>query len=393
MVRIAVISVALSVAVMILSLAVIMGFKREITTRVTGFVAHVEVSDLRSVRSIESAAITRSEALEEMIRATGSVEGLAPYATKGGVVKTSDAILGMMLKGVDGAYDWSFFRDHLKEGELPRVGDSIRTKDILISRSMAREMKLAPGDKVEMLFVEGDQTPRRDRFKVSGVYATGMDDFDRVMVMTDLRNVQRLCDWSTDQVSGYEVMLEDAIQSGDFAQRLNSALLRADREEFWNLTALSAQELYPNIFDWLRTHDLNAAVILIIMTVVAVFNMATALLTLVLERTRMIGLLKTMGMNNTSLRRIFLYRALFIIVRGVVWGNLIGVGLCLTQHYFHLLKLDPAGYMLSEVPVAFGAGWWLLLNAGVIAVIFMLLVLPASIISYIKPDESIRYNA
>ena len=384
MVRIAVVAVALSVTVMILALAVIMGFKREITDRVTGFSAQVEVADLRSAGSIESVPVPRSEQLERAIRSAGEVVRLAPYAVKGGVVKTPDAILGVMLKGVDGGYDWSFFRDHLLEGELPRVGDSIRTKEILISRSVAREMGLVPGDKVEMLFVESEKSPRRDRFKVSGIYATGM---------TDLRNVQRLADWSSDEVSGYEVTLADFSQAEDFSRRLNDMLLDSDREAFWDLTARSAQERFPTVFDWLKTHDVNAAVILVIMVVVAVFNMATALLTLVLERTRMIGLLKTMGMNSASLRRIFLYRALMLILRGVVWGNAIGLGICLLQYYFHLIPLDPEGYMLSEVPVAFGVGWWLALNAGVVAVILTLLMLPASIISQVKPVEAIRYDS
>ena len=342
MVRIAVVAVALSVTVMILALAVIMGFKREITDRVTGFSAQVEVADLRSAGSIESVPVPRSEQLERA---------------------------------------------------LPRGGDSIRTKEILISRSVAREMGLVPGDKVEMLFVESEKSPRRDRFKVSGIYATGMDEFDRSVAMTDLRNVQRLADWSSDEVSGYEVTLADFSQAEDFSRRLNDMLLDSDREAFWDLTVRSAQERFPTVFDWLKTHDVNAAVILVIMVVVAVFNMATALLTLVLERTRMIGLLKTMGMNSASLRRIFLYRALMLILRGVVWGNAIGLGICLLQYYFHLIPLDPEGYMLSEVPVAFGVGWWLALNAGVVAVILTLLMLPASIISQVKPVEAIRYDS
>ena len=380
MVRIAVVAVALSVTVMILALAVIMGFKREITDRVTGFSAQVEVADLRSAGSIESVPVLRSEQLERTIRSAGEVVRLTPYAVKGGVVKMPDAILGVMLKGVDGGYEWSFFRDHLLEGELPRVGDSIRTKEILISRSVAQEMGLAPGDKVEMLFVESEKSPRRDRFKVSGIYATGMDEFDRSVAMTDLRNVQRLADWSSDEVSGYEVTLADFSQAEDFSRRLNDMLLDSDREAFWDLTARSAQERFPTVFDWLKTHDVNAAVILVIMVVV-------------LERTRMIGLLKTMGMNNASLRRIFLYRALMLIVRGAVWGNAIGLGICLLQYYFHLIPLDPEGYMLSEVPVAFGVGWWLALNAGVVVVILTLLMLPASIISQVKPVEAIRYDS
>lgn len=392
MVRIAVVAVALSVCVMILSLAVIMGFKREITERVVGFAAHVEVVDLRGVRSLESYPVQRSAELEETIRSAGRVERMAPYAVKGGVVKTPDAILGVRLKGVDGSYDWSFFRENLTDGALPRVGDSVRTKEILISESVARELELGVGDKVEMLFVESSGQPRRDRFKISGLYATGMDEFDRSVVMTDLRNVQRLLDWPQELVSGYEITLENFSQAAAYARQLNMCFADAENEVFWDYAAVSVQTLYPALFDWLKTHNVNAAVILIIMVVVALFNMATALLTLVLERTRMIGLLKTMGMENGSLRRIFLYRALFIVVRGVVWGNVIGLGLCLLQHWLHLVRLDPTGYILSEVPVSVSLGWWLPLNIGVIAVILLLLLLPASIVSTVKPDRSIRYN-
>ena len=392
MVRIAVVAVALSLCVMILSLAVIMGFKREITRRVVGFAAHVEVMDLRGVRSLESFPVQRTAELEEAIRSAGRVVWMAPYAVKGGVVKAPDAILGVRLKGVDGSYDWSFLRENLTEGALPRVGDSMRTKEILISESVAREMEIGVGDKVEMLFVESSGAPRRDRFKVSGLYATGMEEFDQTVVMTDLRNVQRLLEWNSDQISGYEITLEDFSQAGAFARQLNDHFADAEDESYWDLAAVSVQTLYPMLFDWLKTHNVNAVVILVIMVIVALFNMATALLTLVLERTRMIGLLKTMGMTNGALRRIFLYRALFIVVRGVFWGNVIGLGLCLVQYWFHLVRLDPTGYILSEVPVSVGLGWWLLLNVGVIAVILLLLLLPASIVSTVKPDRAIRYN-
>jgi len=392
MVRIAVVAVALSVTVMILALAVIMGFKREITDRVTGFSAQVEVADLRSAGSIESVPVLRSEQLERTIRSAGEVVRLTPYAVKGGVVKTPDAILGVMLKGVDGQYDWSFLADHLVEGALPRVGDSIRTKDVLIGRAVAGELALAVGDRVEMLFVDPGEAPRRDRFRVSGIYDSGMEEMDRQVAMTDLRNIQRLSGWAPDEVSGYEVRIADFGRVEEFTRRLGRALLYSESEETRNVAALNVRERYPNIFDWLRAHDVNAAVIIIIMTVVALFNMTSALLILVLERTRMIGLLKAMGMTDRSLQRIFLYRALRIIGRGLVWGNLFGLGLLLVQRTFHLVRLDAAGYLLSEVPVAFGWGWWLALNLGVAAVILLLLTVPAYIVSYIRPDESIRYQ-
>ncbi len=392
MVRIAVVAVAVSLAVMILALAVIMGFKREITRKVVGFMAHVEVADLRSLRSLESQPVRLGGELERIIRSVEGFSSLSPYAVRGAIVRTDAGMQGVRLKGVDGQYDWSFLAELVVEGALPRVGASIRTKDVLIGRAVAGELALAVGDRVEMLFVEPGEAPRRDRFRVSGIYDSGMEEMDRQVAMTDLRNIQRLSGWAPDEVSGYEVRIADFGRVEEFTRRLGRALLYSESEETRNVAALNVRERYPNIFDWLRAHDVNAAVIIVIMTVVALFNMTSALLILVLERTRMIGLLKAMGMTDRSLQRIFLYRALRIIGRGLVWGNLFGLGLLLVQRTFHLVRLDAAGYLLSEVPVAFGWGWWLALNLGVAAVILLLLTVPAYIVSYIRPDESIRYQ-
>jgi len=293
---------------------------------------------------------------------------------------------------VDGDYDWSSFGQWLGEGELPRVGGSVRTKDILLSRGMAEKLMLGVGDKVEMLFVETGDRPRRDRFKVAGIYSSGMDEMDDAVIMTDLRNVQRLADWSDGEISGYEIFTSDLAGADDFARRLGRTLLYDDADDTANLAVSSVTELYPNIFDWLKAHDVNAAVIIGIMLVVAFFNMTSALLILVLERTRMIGLLKAFGMRNATLREVFLWRAAFVTLRGLAWGNAAGLAVCLVQKYFHVVKLSSEGYLLSEVPVALGWGWWLALNAGVVAAIVALLVVPACIVSTVKPDESIRYE-
>lgn len=390
--RIAVISVALSVAVMILALAVIMGFKREVTRKMTGFAAHAVLTDIRGVQTLDSEPVQRTEHLEELIRSTEGFVSMSPYAVRGGIVKTPDAVLGVVLKGVDGEYDASFFEGMLAEGEFPRVSDTLRTKDILISRLMADKLMLGVGDKVEMLFVEGGEMPRRDRFKVSGIYSSGMDEMDASIILTDLRNVQRLADWTPDEVSGYEIYTSDLEHVEEFTTLLSRELLYDDADETENLAVSSVVHLYPNIFDWLKAHDVNAAVIIVIMLVVAFFNMASALLILVLERTRMIGLLKALGMRNGALRRIFLFRAAAIVLRGLVWGNAVGLALCLLQLHFHLVKLSAEGYLLSEVPIALGWGWWLMLNAGVVAAIVLLLVLPTYIISSVKPDQTIRYE-
>lgn len=392
MVRIAVVSVALSVAVMILSLAVIMGFKREVTYKLTGFAAHAVVTDIRGVGTLDSEPVRRTEALERVIRGVEGFAAMHPYAVKGGIVKTPDAVQGVMLKGVDTAYDWSFFAGNLQEGALPRVGDSLRNKDLLISRRMADKLQLGVDDRVEMLFVEPGERPRRDRFRISGIYASGMDELDDVTALTDLRNVQRLAEWGADEISGYEVYTDDFAKVDVFSRRLGRTLLYDESDDTQNLAVSSVRELYPNIFDWLAAHDVNAAVIIGIMLVVAFFNMTSALLILVLERTRMIGLLKTLGMRNGALRRIFLYRAAFITLRGLLWGNAAGLLLCAIQKYFHVVKLSSEGYLLSEVPIALEWGWWLALNAGVVAVIVALLVLPTYILSSVKPEQTIRYE-
>lgn len=390
--RIAVVSVALSVAVMILSVAVMLGFKREVTRKMTGFASHVTLTDIRGIESLDARPVRRTPHLEALIRSTEGFVAFASYALKGGIVRTDDAVEGVVLKGVDDAYDWTSFDEWLVEGVLPRIGDTVRTKDILLSRNLSERLRLGVGDRVEMLFVEQGDMPRRDRFKIAGIYSSGMDEMDNTIVMTDLRNVQRLAEWDADEVTGYEITTVSPDQAASFAARLGRTLLWDDEDDTANLAAVGIMERYPNVFDWLQAHDVNAAVVIVVMLAVAFFNMASALLVLVLERTRMIGLLKALGMRNGALRRIFLYRAAFITLRGLAWGNALGVAICLIQQQFHVVKLNAEGYLLSEVPVALGWGWWLLLNAGFVAVIVALLVVPACILSTVKPDESIRYE-
>ena len=390
--RIAVVAVALSVGVMILSLAVMMGFKREVTRKITGFAAHVTVTDVRSVNALDSQPVRRSDYLENLIRSTEGFVALAPYALRGGIVRTDEAVEGVVLKGVDASYDRQAFAAWLEEGELPRIGDSVRTKDVLLSRNLARRLRLGVGDRMEMLFVEHGELPRRDRFKVAGIYASGMDEMDNAFVLIDIRNVQRLSDRASDEISGYEIMTRDLASADDFAGRLDRALLYDDDPATDNLVAMSVGMQYANIFDWLKAHDINAVVIIVIMLAVAFFNMTSALLILVMERTRTIGLLKALGMRNAELRRVFLYRAVFVAVRGLAWGNGIGLAICFLQRWTGLVKLDAEGYLLSEVPIGLEWGWWLLLNAGVLAAIVVLLTIPASIVSTVKPSEAIRYE-
>ena len=298
----------------------------------------------------------------------------------------------MLLKGIDATYDRKFLAEWLVEGALPRIGDTVRTKDVLLSRRLAERMRLGIGDRLEMLFVEQDRLPHRDRFLVSGLYDSGMEEMDAAVVVTDLRNVQRLSGWSADEVSGYEVFVTDLDEAEPFARRLGRTLLYDETDGTENLAATSIVRRYPGVFDWLRAHDVNAAVVIAIMLAVAFFNMSAALLVLVLERTRTIGLLKALGMRNGPLRRVFLYRAAFVALRGLAWGNAAGLLLCGIQRWGHVVKLDADGYLLTEVPVALEWGWWLALNVGFVATIVALLLIPTHIVSGVKPDEAIRYE-
>ncbi len=389
MARIAVVAVAVSVAAMLVSLAVMLGFRREVTARMIGFAAPVEVVDAAGVYAAESRPVVATAQLGALLRSVGGVRSATPYALKSGIVRTHEAMEGVVLKGVDGSYDWSFFADRLTEGRLPRVGDSVRTKELLLSASTARLLDVHAGDKVEMLFVTGDERPRRDRFKVSGLYSTGMEELERT-ALTDLRDVQRLSGWPPAGISGYDLSVDDVRQAGAVADAVNEALLHTELPEADGIVAVSVGERYPAVFDWLKAHNVNAAVIIAVMVAVAFFNMASALLILVLERTRMIGLLKAMGMESRRIRRIFLYRAAFIVGRGLLWGNVAAGALCWIQMRYHPLELDPSGYMLSEVPVAVGAGWWLTVDVAAAAAILALLLLPATLVARIRPDEAIK---
>ena len=389
--RIAVVSVALSVAVMIVALAVVLGFKREVGERLSGLSGHVLLTDVRGADAADPAPVVRSAYVEGLVRDMPGFAALSPYVVRGGIVRTDEAVETVVLKGVDSAFDWRRFGRWLVAGVLPRVGAEPRTKDLLLSRTLARRLRLAVGDRVEMLFV-GGEAPRRDRFLVSGLYSSGMDEMDASLALTDLRNVARLAGWGPDSVSGYEIFTRDLASADAFAEELDERLFFDERDETANLAATSLGALYPNVFDWLRAHDVNAAVIIGVMLLVAFFNMASALLVLVLERTRTIGLLKALGMNDGALRRLFLYRAAFVALRGMAWGNAAGAGLCLVQRWLHPVRLSSEGYMLSELPVSLEWGWWLALNAGTLAAIVVLLLLPAQVISKVKPDQTIRYE-
>lgn len=392
MVSIATTTVAISIAVMVVSLAVITGFKRVISDKLVGFGGHVQVTALSGGNSLETKPITIDKELETALLEVDGIKSLGTYATKGGIIKTRDAMQGVMLKGVGADYDWGFFRKHLEEGELPSTGDSVLTRDMMISRSLASLLKTGVGDKVELMFIQPDTPPRRSQFKISGIYNSGFEELDMMVVPTDIRNVRRILGWSSDQITGYEADTYDIKDLERFSNDIYDAVVANMKPDSESLMVVNVKNRFPQMFDWLKAHNVNAAVIIVIMLMVALLNMISALLIILLERTRMIGVLKALGMNNPSLQKMFIIRSSYLILKGMLWGNVIGIAICLLQKYTGLVKLDQTGYFLSEVPISLDWTWLVALNAGSFALIVGLLAIPTLVISRIKPDTTIRYQ-
>jgi lipoprotein-releasing system permease protein len=341
--------------------------------------------------STETPPMRLDTALEADVAALEGFRSIVPYALKGGLVKSDEATLGVMLKGVTKGYDMSFFEKCLTEGALPRIGDTVRHKEVLLSVDVARLLRLGVDDRVEILFVNGDRPPRRDRFRVSGLYSSGLSEMDERFILCDMADIQRLNGWDRNQITGYEIVTGDMERLPEFEAEAYTVALRHDHGSP-PLMARSVYGDYPQMFDWLATHNVNAAVIITIMIAVALVSMLSALLVILLERIRMIGILKTLGMRNGGLRRIFIIRSARILFTGLLIGNVAGIGLALLQRYTGFLTLDRSGYFLSTVPVSLDAWWIAALNVGTLLVILALLVFPTSIIGRITPEKTIRYQ-
>lgn len=396
MMRIATLSSALGIAVMIVTLAVVSGFRHRIYGDLRGFGADVRVCDVRTLRGGEGEPMAVSEGFFERLRGCDGVAAVWAYAEAAGMAKNGDHVTGLSIKGVDGDCDLEWWRGRLVEGGMPAVGGATRTKELLVSRVTAAALRLTVGDKVEMLFMDGEGRPRRDRFVVSGLYDTGFEELDRATALTDIRNVQRIASPDNETISGYEIVAQRGADVTEVAAAVETAIEAAFYEDedasVGSAAAVTLAERYPVVFDWMKTHDVNARVILAVMMAVVLFNMASAMLIMVLDRTGMIGVLKAMGMRNGAVRRIFLYRAAMLFVRGAAWGNAVGLALVALQAWLRPVRLDPEGYMLSELPVRVEVWWLVALNVGAVAVTVAVMTLPSMIVARISPESSLKYR-
>jgi lipoprotein-releasing system permease protein len=309
---------------------------------------------------------------------------------KCGIINTGEEIHGAVLKGIDGYYDWTFIEEHLTEGKLFRVTDSARTNDVVLSRSTASLLKLGVGDRFTMYFIQ--DPPRARTFTISGIYNTSLEEFDRLYVFADIKQVQRLNNWHGGEVSGYEVLIDDMKDLSELTMAVREQVAFEFLEDGSRLKVENALQNNTQIFDWLKLQDMNVVVLVILMLVVAGFNMISGLLILILERTNMIGILKALGTKNASVRKVFLYQSGYLTLVGLAWGNLFGIAICLAQKYMNLIPLDPSSYYLDTVPINLNLLHLLALNTGTMAITFLFLLIPSMIIARISPDKSIRFN-
>lgn len=393
MMRIAVITVALALAVMIITLAVFQGFRREITSDFRGFAADIEVIDIAGFGRSEMQPMQGDESLKHWVEQQPQVRSIAEYATLGCMIKSGDKVVGVQLKGIGTDYDTSWWQESLLEGTLPDIGAEHRTKQLLLSQTTARSLEVGVGDKLELLYVSDGSMPRRDSFRVAGIYSTGMEEMDRMMAIADVRDVRRLAGWDEQTIMGYDIMLHSVEDVVDVAAAIDEQIAQLPNHSgMINALAATIEMRHPIVFDWMRAHIVIAEAIIIIMMVVLLFNVAAAMLIMVFDRIGMIGVLKAQGMRNRAVARIFLYRAVLLFAKGAVWGNVIGLLLVGVQALWHPVKLDPEGYMLSVLPVSIGWGWLVALNIGAAVTTVVVMVLPSMMVSRIKTEESLKYK-
>ena len=389
-VGIAIFGIALGLAVMIVSVAIVTGFKKEISNKVTGFGAHIQILNLDSNLSYETIPVPAGLESVELIRELEGVKNVQPFAIKAGIIKTGDEIHGAVLKGVDGSYDWDFIARHLTQGEVLKLSDSIRSNQVVLSEKIARLLKLGIGDRFTMYFIQ--DPPRARTFTIQGLFNTSLEEFDQLYIYADIQQLQRLNNWHEEQVSGYEVLLNDMGSLPEIAEQVQEQVAFDFLEDGSRLKVETIQQKYSQIFDWLTLLDMNVIVLFILMLIVAGFNMISGLLILILERTNMIGILKAFGTKDSSVRKIFLYQSAYLTLLGLLWGNLFGLLICLAQKYLNLISLDPSSYYLDTVPINLNIFHVLLLNLGTLIITFLFLLLPSMLIARISPEKSIRFN-
>jgi len=397
-VKIGIIGISVGISVMLLTVAIVLGFKREIITKITGLTTHIVISNASLNASNEPEPITISEDTLKLLRQLPFVKHVQQTAFKNGLLKTETENEGILLKGVSKDYNFEFIQKHLIAGRLPLFKEEEASKDILISEILSKRMNLHVNDKVLVYFIiqhpvydslveatvmKSEQRSRK--LSICGVFKTSFADFDEKLSITDIRQIQNLNYWDHTMVGTYEIEVNDFSLVAENQTQVEDLL-------GYSYNINNVRELYSNIFIWLDKLDINAIIIVVLMVLVATINMITALLILILERTNMVGLLKSLGMTNFNVRKIFLFISLRLIGRGMIWGNLFGIGLCFVQYYFKIAKLDSETYYVDFVAVEFNWYYFLLLNIGTLITCALMLFLPTLIITKLTPIKTLKFD-
>ena len=389
-IRIATLGVGIGLAVMIVTVAVVLGFQHTIRDKVVGFGSHIQVQNILTFNSTDRYPVCFNDSMMQVLKGLKGVRHVERYAFTQGILKTDEDFLGVLFKGVGPEYDMTFLKQHLVEGEIPLFSDTTSTNKLLLSRMIADKLRLKVGDKVYAYFI--DESVRTRHYTISGIYQTNMTRFDEALCITDLYAAVKINDWEPDQVTGAELLVDDFEQLQVTEDEVIEKVNRSSDPYGQTLSSQTIYEAYPQVFTWLELLDINVWIILALMVCVAGFTMISGLLIIILERTQMIGVLKAIGARNKTIRHTFLWFAAFIIGQGLLLGNILGIGIVLLQRATGLITLDPQTYYVSEVPMEINIPLFVLLNIATLLISIFVLIAPSFLISHIHPAKSMRYE-
>ena len=382
--RVAVISIALGLSVMIMAVAIVTGFQNQIREKVVGFGGHIQITEYNTNTSYEYPPVDRNPAFLPKLKAMPGIKHIQVFAIKAGIVSTGKQIQGVVMKGIDRDFDTAFFAKRLVKGRMPILKDTITSQDILVSRSLSMLLGLKVGGPLRVFFINKGEVRAR-RFTICGIYETELAEFDKIYIIGDIRHIQKLNNWIPSQIAGFEVLVTDFNDIDAMGHKVFNLVS-------YNLNARTIKQLYPQIFDWLELMDMNVLIILVLMVIVAVITMISTLLILILEQTTLIGLLKAMGAPNWSIRRIFLMKAAWLTLKGMIWGNVIAITICILQIKLHFLTLPQETYYMAFVPINLNPMHILIINVGTLIICTVMLVVPSYIIARIQPVKAIRWE-
>ncbi|MFC0183897.1 lipoprotein-releasing system permease protein [Pseudarcicella hirudinis] len=382
--RIGVGSIALGLAVMIIAFAVLFGFKGAIRQKVFSLSSHIKVSKFTANSSYEENPITKQSDLYRHYRNIPEIAHIQTVAQKAGLLKTKEDLSGVVLKGIGKDFDTKMFAPNMVAGEMIAFPDSGYSRDILVSRQIAGKLRLKPGDNAIIYFLNNPERPRK--LTIKGIYETGLEEFDKNLIIGDISLIQRINNWGVDSVGSYEIFVKDF-------SKLNLAVEKVQNKIQPDMRLIPVTKMYQGMFDWLDMLDRNMLIFLILISFVASFNMISILLVLMMERTPMIGLLKALGSPDWQIRKVFIFNGISMIIKGLLYGNLIGIGVCYLQQYFHIIPLDPASYYMNTVPISMDWLVIILLNVSTLALVSFVLLIPTLVITRIQPVRAIAFKS